>query len=105
MISNIIEYAGILWLETSNPDVDTYLNCGDKKYIQLKPWLEFVLNTEIYYIYTDDDKSTLTVLISSQIKFNDLNSIFTENNNVIIDCYEDGEHNIGIKLIINLKEN
>lgn len=104
MICNIIEYAGVLWLEASNPDVDIYLNYGDDKYIQLKPWLELVLKTEIYHIYVSDDKTTLTILISSQIKLNDLNSIFIENNNVIIGCYEDEEHNTGIKLIVNLKE-
>ena len=104
MIRDIIEYAGVLWLEVSNPDVDIYLNYGDKKYIQLKPWLELALNAEIYYIHITDDKTSLIVFVSSQIKLNDLNSIFIDLNNVVIGCYEDEEHNTGIKLIVNLKE-
>lgn len=104
MISNIIEYAGVLWLEAFNPDVDIYLNCGNRKYIQLKPWLELALNAEIYYIHITDDKTSLIVFVSSQIKLNDLNSIFIDLNNVVIGCYEDEEHNTGVKLIVNLKE-
>ena len=104
MISNIIEYAGTLWLEDSNPNIDIYLNCGNKKYIQLKPWLELALNAEIYYIHISDDKTSLVVFVNSQIKLNNLNSIFIDLNDVVIDCYEDEEHNTGIKLIISLKK-
>lgn len=104
MICDIIEYAGILWLKAYDANCDIYLHFGDDKYIQLKPWLELVLKTEIYHIYVSDDKTTLTILISSQIKLNDLNSIFIDLNNVVIGCYEDEEHNTGIKLIVNLKE-
>lgn len=105
MINTIVEYAGLLWLETSNPDVDIYLNHGDKKYILLKPWLELVLNVEIDLAYLNKDKSALIILVSSsQIKLNDLNSIFTDLNNVIIGCCEDGEHELNITITVNLKE-
>lgn len=105
MFRNIIKYQNIFWVEVKGNEIPaTYLYVEGKVYFPLKDRLENLLHVDIKMVYFVELTKTLTILIDKPVTLNALTSVFTENNNVLIDSYEDPNHNVGIQLEITIDD-
>lgn len=98
---NIINYIGILWLETER-NQSTYLYIEGKHYIPFKSWLEAVFGFPVKDV--ESNGNIVRIYITRGIEIKTLNDLFTENYDIMINNYEDIEnHKYG--LCIELKLN